>query len=65
MDSKEERFLLEEIKMPEPVFFAGLEYEYAKDKSKLDAALSEICKEDSSLVIFFEKNEILTFFSDC
>lgn len=38
--------------MPEPVFFAGLEYEYAKDKSKLDAALSEICKEDSSLVIF-------------
>ena len=37
--------------MPEPVFFAALEYEYARDKGKLEIALKDICKEDSSLVI--------------
>lgn len=55
IESKEDKFLLEEIKMPEPVFFAGLEYEYSRDKSKLLLALKEICKEDSSLVYFLKK----------
>jgi len=41
---------LEEIVMPQPVFCAAIEYEYAKDKAKLEGALKEICKEDSSLV---------------
>ena len=45
--------------MPEPVFFAALEYEYARDKSKLENALKDICKEDSSLVI---SKECLKFF---
>lgn len=39
--------------MPEPVFFAALEYEYVKDKTKLEISLKEICKEDSSLVIYY------------
>jgi len=47
----EEKFLLEEIQMPEPVFFAALEYEYSRDKAKLEKALKDICNEDSSLVL--------------
>ena len=50
IDEKDEKFLLEEIKMPEPVFSAALEYEFTKDKVKLENALKDICREDSSLV---------------
>lgn len=48
--------------MPEPVFFAALEYEYARDKGKLENALKDICKEDSSLVISHNIKNILIYF---
>lgn len=51
IEKDDERFLLEEIEMPQPVFFAALEYEYARDKSRLEAALKDICREDSSLIV--------------
>lgn len=51
IEANDERFVLEQIKMPKPVFMSSLEYESQKDKIKLDQALKEIAREDSSLII--------------
>lgn len=37
--------------MPKPVFTSNLEYESLKDKPKLDQALRELTREDSSLLV--------------
>jgi hypothetical protein len=37
------------------VFFAGLEYESLKDKSKLEIALKTLTDEDTSLKITYEE----------
>lgn len=43
-----EDFLLEELKMPQPVFMAAIEYESLKDKQPLENALRTIAREDNS-----------------
>jgi hypothetical protein len=46
-------FSLENIVLPQPVFFASLNYESHKDKKPLELALNNLCLEDTSLVITF------------
>ena len=41
--------------MPQCVFFAGLEYESLKDKSKLELALKTLTDEDNSIKISYEE----------
>ncbi|KAL4428899.1 hypothetical protein ABPG74_001386 [Tetrahymena malaccensis] len=52
VDSKDnERFILEQLQMPQPVFMASLEYNSLKDKPLIDQALQIICREDNSLLV--------------
>ncbi|EAS05318.2 elongation factor Tu GTP-binding domain protein (macronuclear) [Tetrahymena thermophila SB210] len=52
VDSKDnERFILEQLQMPQPVFMASLEYNSLKDKPLIDQALQVICREDNSLLV--------------
>lgn len=56
LDTKDtERFVLEQLLMPQPVFMASLEYNSLKDKPLLDVALQIICREDNSLVVKDDK----------
>ncbi|KAL4460614.1 hypothetical protein ABPG72_002901 [Tetrahymena utriculariae] len=52
VDSKDnDRFILEQLQMPQPVFMASLEYNSLKDKPLIDQALQIICREDNSLLV--------------
>ena len=56
IDSKDpENFMLEELRMPEPVFMASIECESLKDRPQLETAIKYIEREDTSLR--FEENK--------
>lgn len=57
IDQKDpENFVLEELKMPTPVFMSSIEYESVKDKEKLKNCLQMLIREDNSLQ-YFENEE--------
>ncbi|CAK78310.1 unnamed protein product (macronuclear) [Paramecium tetraurelia] len=56
----DERFVLQQLQLPQCVFFANLEYESAKDKLKLDQALQQLQLEDESLKISIIDESLIT-----